>query len=152
MKKKIVMGLIIVVFLFVGIYGYNLYKNYQDFNSLRSLLYDGYIPDSKEFAIFLEEYESFNNSLNLTTWQVEKGYDMNLELSRKFENTEIILTSKDVQTDEARKLKGNVLVAIDNIQIILNRTYESDDINDLTPNIEVLRAQIQEMNEILNNN
>lgn len=152
MKKKIAIGIVMVIILGVGIFGYNSYKSYEDFNSLRSLLYEGYIPESKEFAVFLEEYSGFNNNFDLTDWQVEKGFDMNLELNRKFEDIEITVASENVKNEDAKKLKENVLYAIDTIQIILNGTYDSEHIDDLAIHIETLSIYIEEMNGILNDN
>ena len=51
-----------------------------------------------------------------------------------------------------KKLKGNVLETINIYQSILHETYDSENIDDLTTQINLLSSQISEMNKILEEN
>lgn len=147
MRKNIILGVIVVVF-----FSFKFYKDYQDFHSLRTILDEGYIPALKDTGKYLEEYSNFTNDLELSDWQVNEGFDTNLKLSKVFEEAELKIAQEDVEYDNAKKLKGNVLETINIYQSILHETYDSENIDDLTTQINLLSSQISEMNKILEEN
>lgn len=152
MKKKIILGIMVVIVLGIGIFSVEFYKDYKDFQSLRNILDEGYIPALKETGKYLEEYSSFSNDLELSNWQVQEGLDTNLKLSREFEEAKLKVAQEDVKQENAKKLKKNVLETINIYQSVLQATYDSEDIDDLTTQLDLLSFQIGEMNKILEEN
>lgn len=152
MKKKIILGIMVVIVLGIGIFSVKFYKDYKDFQSLRNILDEGYIPALKETGKYLEEYSSFSNDLELSNWQVQEGLDTNLKLSREFEEAKLKVAQEDVKQENAKKLKKNVLETINIYQSVLQAAYDSEDIDDLTTQLDLLSFQIGEMNKILEEN
>lgn len=153
MNKKIIIGFILVVVLAIGFFVFNLYKGNQGFDELRSELYEGYIPAIKEVSEYIDEYLSYSTDLERGSWQVEEGFDMNLKLRKSFEEAKLEVTAIPVESEEALRLKDNVLVSISLVETILDETYESSTGEDeLTNQLDLLSNQVDDMNELLRNN
>lgn len=149
MKKKLIISFAAIIVLALGTYSYKFYKDYQDFNTFRKLLDENYIPVIQESGAYFEKVESFNNDLELSDWRVDEGFDKNLELRKRLKEAQLEISKRNASYENTLRLKNNVLETIPILQDILEETYTDGINDDITPRIEILKLQIDEMNKIL---
>ncbi|WP_404466684.1 hypothetical protein [Planococcus rifietoensis] len=149
--KKILLGIVAVIILAGGLYGYQSYKDYQDYQAFRDILYDVYIPDIKETAPFMEKYADLSPDLYaLTEWQVEEGYDLNLDFQRHFDEVEQLIGEQNVSAEKTKMLKTNVLDTLNLLDRLLTQTYDSEKMEYIDITLASISENITEMNAILN--
>ncbi|WP_043929680.1 hypothetical protein [Bacillus sp. EB01] len=160
MRKIIVRAVLVVVILlagFIGVFTYQHNKEREDFYAFREYLDEEYFPVLHKFNDHVNSAVENTTYLEYSSWQVEKGFEENLDIQSELKAAREKIVNRDVKEEDTQDLKKSVLNTITDLEETLDYMYNglnySQDFESFdymfSEEMKDVNDRIDEMNEIL---